>query len=37
MAKKMIQASKKIKGHMCKITGVFKRNEFHATSVSEVN
>jgi hypothetical protein len=37
MAKKMIKASKKSKAHMCKITGVFKRNEFHATDVTEVN
>jgi hypothetical protein len=37
MAQKMIRASKKSKAHMCKITGTFKRNEFHATDVSEVN
>jgi hypothetical protein len=37
MAQKMIKASKKSKAHMCKITGVFKRNEFHATDVTEVN
>jgi hypothetical protein len=37
LAKKMIEASKKNKGQMCKITGSFKRNEFHATSVSEVD
>jgi hypothetical protein len=37
LAKKMIQASKKDKALMCKITGTFKRNEFHATSLAEVN
>lgn len=37
LAQKVIRASKKDKGHMCKIVGSFKRNEFHATSVSEVN
>jgi hypothetical protein len=37
MAQKIIKASKKSKSHMCKITGVFKRNEFHASSLSEVN
>ena len=36
MAQKVIKASKKNKAHMCKITGVFKRNEFHATDVTEV-
>jgi hypothetical protein len=37
LAQKMIRASKKDKAHMCKVTGVFKRNEFHATDVTEVN
>jgi len=37
LAQKVIKASKKNKAHMCKITGVFKRNEFHASSVTEVN
>ncbi|MBU6450624.1 MAG: hypothetical protein KGS72_02520 [Cyanobacteria bacterium REEB67] len=37
LAQKLIRASKKDKAHMCKITGEFKRNEFHATAVTEVN
>jgi hypothetical protein len=37
LAKKMFIASKKNKAFMCKVTGYFKRNEFHATSVTEVN
>ena len=37
LAQKLIKASKKDKAHMCKITGEFKRNEFHATAVTEVN
>ncbi len=37
LAQKMFRASKKNKSFMCKVTGTFKRNEFHATSVAEVN
>jgi hypothetical protein len=37
MAKKVIQSSKGDKGLMCKVQGSFKRDEFHASSVSEVN